>query len=110
MLADALCRRFGLWDRLSRVEGLDPRRRKGAGFDPEPWCAQVILTLTSGGACLADAERLGADKILLESAGLEKTADQTTLAEWLRAQAEESIQGLCAVRWSMAFKTWQPPS
>lgn len=97
VLVDALCRRFGLWERLSRVEGLDPRRRKGAGFDPESLCAQVILALTSGGVCLADAERLGADKVLLESVGMEKTADQTTLAEWLRAQSEESLQGLCAV-------------
>lgn len=97
VLVDALCRRFGLWERLSRVEGIDPRRRRGAGFDPESLCAQVILTLTSGGVCLADAERLGADKVLLESVGLEKTADQTTLAEWLRAQNERSIQGVCAV-------------
>ncbi len=95
VLIDALCRRFRLWERISRIENLDPRRRKGAGYDPETLCAQVIFTLSSGGTTLADAERLGQDAILLESVGLEKVADQTTLGEWLRAQTPESLRRLC---------------
>jgi len=95
VLIDALCRRFRLWERISRIEKLDPRRRKGAGYDPETLCAQVIFTLSSGGTTLADAERLGQDAILLESVGLEKVADQTTLGEWLRAQTPESLRRLC---------------
>jgi len=97
VLVDALCRRFGLWERLARLPGLDPRKRKGSGYDPEALCAQLVFTLTSGGVSLADAERLGADAVLLEAVGLEKAADQTTLAEWLRAQTPESIRGLCAL-------------
>ena len=31
----------------------------------------------------------------LESVGLEKVADQTTLGEWLRAQTPESVRALC---------------
>jgi hypothetical protein len=95
VLVDTLCRRFHLWERISRIEGIDPRTRKGSGHDPEAMAAQIIFTLTSGGATLADAERIGHDAVLLESVGLDKVADQTTLGEWLRAQSLESVQGLC---------------
>lgn len=95
VLVDALCRRFRLWERLSRIEGIDPRKRKGSGHDPEAVAAQLIFTLTSGGTSLADAERIGQDPVLLESVGLEKVADQTTLGEWLRGQTAESVRLLC---------------
>lgn len=95
ILVDALCRRFCLWERLSKIEGLDPRKRKGAGYDPEALAAQLIFTLTSGGVTLSDAERIGQDAVLLESVGLEKVADQATLGEWLRAQTSESVRHLC---------------
>ena len=49
-LVDAFCRRFGLWKKLSQAEGLDPRKRPGAGFAPEAISAQLIFTLSSGGA------------------------------------------------------------
>lgn len=95
VLVDALCRRFCLWKRLARLEGIDPRQRKGAGHDPEALVAQIVFTLTSGGTSLADAERIGQDAVLLESVGLEKVADQTTLGEWLRAQTPASVRRLC---------------
>lgn len=95
VLVDTLCRRFGLWERISRIEGIDPRKRKTVGHDPEAMAAQLIFMLTSGGATLADAERIGQDAVLLESVGLEKVADQTTLGEWLRAQTPESVRLLC---------------
>lgn len=94
MLVDALCRRFGLWERIARIEGLDPRTRKTVGHDPEAMAAQILFMLTSGGTTLADAERIGQDTVLLESVGLEKVADQTTLGEWLRAQTPESVRRL----------------
>ena len=95
VLVDALARRFRLWERIARIAGIDPRKRKGSGHDPEAMAAQVVFTLTSGGTTLADAERLGQDAVLLESVGLEKVADQTTLGEWLRAQTPESVRLLC---------------
>ena len=95
VLVDAICRRFRLWERLSRIAGIDPRTRKTAGHDPEALAAQIIFMLSSGGTTLADAERLGQDAVLLEAIGLEKVADQTTLGEWLRAQTSESVQALC---------------
>lgn len=95
VLVDAVCRRFRLWERISQIEGIDPRKRKGSGYDPEALAAQLVFMLTSGGASLADAERIGQDAVLLESVGLEKVADQTTLGEWLRAQTPESVRLLC---------------
>ena len=76
LLIDALCRRFGLWQRIHDEPSLDPRQR------------------TSGGASLADAERLGQDRVLLKLLGLAKGADQTTLGEWLRGQTKESVLAL----------------
>jgi len=73
---------------------LDPRKRTGSGFSPVANVAQLLFTLTSGGASLADAERLGLDRVLMQLLGLEKSADQTTLGEWLRDQTPESVRAL----------------
>jgi len=56
--------------------------------------AQLLFTLTSGGASLADAERLAQDRVLMQLLGLDKGADQTTLGEWLRGQTKESVLAL----------------
>ncbi len=94
ILVDALCRRFGLWERIAGVEGIDPRKRRTSGHDPEAMAAQLVFMLTSGGSSLADAEGIGQDAVLLESVGLEKVADATTLGEWLRAQTPASVRQL----------------
>ena len=94
VLVDALCRRFGLWERIHKEPSLDPRKRTGAGFSPVANVAQLLFTLTSGGASLADAERLGQDGVLRQLLGLQKGADQTTLGQWLRAQTKESVRAL----------------
>src|SRR5271169_5509145 len=107
LLVDALCRRFGLWKRIHDEPSLEPRKRTGAGFSPVANIAQLFFTLTSGGASLADAERMGQDRVLMHLLGLAKGADQTTLGEWLRAQTKESVQVLHRINaelvdWSMA--------
>ena len=94
VLIDAFCRQFNLWHRLDHEPSLDPRKRTGSGFAPSAVTAQLLFTLTSGGASLADAERLGQDTVLMQLLGLAKGADQTTLAEWLRAQDKESVRAL----------------
>ena len=94
VLVDALCRRFDLWTRLHNETSLDPRKRTGAGYSPVANIAQLIFTLTSGGASLADAERVGKDRVLMDLLGLERGADQSTLGEWLRAQTKESVIAL----------------
>jgi hypothetical protein len=82
VLVDALCRRFGLWKRIHDEPSLETRKRTGAGFSPVANVAQLLFTLTSGGASLADAERLGHDHVLLELLGLEKVVD------WASQQAK----------------------
>ena len=94
VLIDALCRRLGLWQRIQQESSLDPRKRTGAGFAPAANVAHLIFTLTSGGGSLADAERVGKDRVLMDLLGLEKGADQTTLGEWLRAQTKASVLAL----------------
>ena len=94
VLVDALCRRFDLWNRIQQQPSLDPRQRRNVGFTPAANIAQLIFALTSGGASLADAERIGQDRVLMGLLGLAKGADQTTLGEWLRAQTKESVQAL----------------
>jgi len=94
LLIDAFCRRFGLWQRIHDERSLDPRKRTGAGFSPVANVAQLLFTLTSGGASLADAERVGQDRVLMKLLGLAKGADQTTLGEWLRGQTKESVLAL----------------
>jgi len=94
LLVDALCRRFGLWELIHAQPSLDPRKRTSVGFSPVANFAQLLFTLTSGGASLADAERLGQDRVLMDLLGLEQGADQTTLGQWLRAQTKESVLAL----------------
>src|SRR5512139_903084 len=91
VLVDALCRRAGLWKRIQAEPALEVRKRTGSGFSPLGVAAQLLFTLTSGGASLADAERLGKDRVLLNLLGLDKGADQTTLGEWLRAQDPDGV-------------------
>src|SRR3974377_570726 len=94
VLVDTLCRRFGLWKAVHDEPALEVRKRTGAGFCPVAIVAQVLFSFTSGGASLADAERLGVDAVLMSLLGLDKGADQTTIAEWLRAKSPQSFRAL----------------
>jgi len=94
VLVDALCRRAGLWQRIHNEPALEVRKRTSAGFSPVAVVAQFLFAFTSGGASLADAERMGKDRVLMDLVGLQKGADQSTLGEWLRAQTPESIRAL----------------
>jgi hypothetical protein len=101
VLVEAMCQRFGLWERVRKCQHLDPRKRTDQGFSPQANLAQLLFTLSSGGVSLADAERLGRDPVLLELLGLDKGADQTTLGEWLRAQTPESVLELMRINWEL---------
>ena len=94
VLVDALCRRAGLRTRIHDEPALEVRKRTGASFFPLAIMAQFLFAFTSGGASLADAERMGKDRVLMDLLGLHKGADQSTLGEWLRAQTPESVRVL----------------
>lgn len=88
---EALTQRFGLWDKIRALPGIDPRQRTTHGYEPELIVAQLLYCFCSGGASLADAERLNDEPLVRQLARVEHFADQTQLGEWLRKQSEASV-------------------
>ena len=88
---EALTQRFGLWDKIRALPGIDPRQRTTHGYEPALIVAQLLYCLCSGGASLADAERLNDEPLTRQLARVERFADQTQLGEWLRKQSEASV-------------------
>jgi hypothetical protein len=78
---EALCQQFGLWDKLRALPGLDPRQRKTHGYSPELIVAPLLYSLCSGGASLADAERLNEEPLAKLLARVPAFAEQTTVGE-----------------------------
>ena len=104
---DAIAQDFGLWDKIKALASLDPRRDIHRGHSQELLCAQFILSLCSGGAGLADAERIGRDGALMQLLGMAKCADASTLGQWLRAQSLPGLHELQQINrdlvaWSLA--------
>jgi len=89
---------------LRRLPGLDCRQRKTHGYSPELIVAQLLYSLCSGGASLADAERLNEEPLAKLLARVPRFADQTTVGEWLRAQSPQSV----AAFWELIhqFVSW----
>jgi len=88
---EALAQRFGLWKKLRALPGIDPRVRTSHGYAPELNVAQLLYSFCSGGASLADAERLNQEPLVRQLARVQRFADQTQLGEWLRKQTDVSI-------------------
>jgi hypothetical protein len=91
---EALAQQFGLWEKLRGLPGLDPRTRTTHGYSPELVVAQLPYCFCTGGASLADAERLNTEPLVRQLARVEHFADQTQLGEWLRKQSDASIAAL----------------
>ncbi|HEY9172679.1 MAG TPA: hypothetical protein VI136_10385 [Verrucomicrobiae bacterium] len=88
---EAPAQQFDLWNRVRRLPGLAPRLRTSHGYSPELIVAQILYCCSSGGASLANAERLNDEPLVRQLARVAKFADQTQLGEWLRAQSEDSL-------------------
>ena len=101
---EALCQQFGLYEKLRALPGLDPRTRKTRGYSAELIVAQLLYSLCSGGASLADAERLNEEPLAKLLARVSAFADQTTVGEWLRAQTPQTVAALWQV--IRQFVTW----
>lgn len=101
---EALAQQFDLWKKIRALPGIDPRSRTSHGYSPELIVAQLLYCLCSGGASLADAERLNDEPLVRELARTKKFADQTQLGQWLRAQSDASI----AAFWKLIaqFVSW----
>ena len=59
---EALAQQFGLWKKIRALPAIDPRTRTTRGYSPELIVAQLLYCLCSGGASLADAERLNDER------------------------------------------------
>ena len=118
---EALAQQFDLWNKVRCLPGLDPRTRTSHGYSPELIVAQILYCFGSGGASLADAERLNDEPLVRQLARVEKFADQSQLGQWLRAQSPESIAAVWgliaqfvewviaradAARWTYAGRAW----
>ena len=88
---EALAQQFDLWKKIRALPGLDPRSRTTHGYSPELIVAQLLYCFCSGGASLADAERLNDEPLARQLARVKHFADQTQLGEWLRKQSDASI-------------------
>lgn len=104
---EALAQEFDLWQKIRALPGIDPRTRTSHGYGPDLVVAQLLYSFCSGGASLADAERLNDEPLVRQMARVEKFADQTQLGEWLRKQTPDSIAGLWKlikefVRWVLS--------
>ena len=88
---EALAQQFGLWKKICALPDIDPRTRTTHGDNPDLIVAPLLYCLCSGGASLADAERLNDEPLVRELARVKKFADQTQLGEGLRAQTEAAI-------------------
>lgn len=88
---ESLAQQFGLWKKIRALPGIDPRRRTTHGYSPELIAAQFLYSFCSGGASLADAERLNDEPLARQLARARQFADQTQLGEWLRKQNDVSI-------------------
>ena len=104
---EALAQQFDLWKKIRALPGLDPRTRTTHGYSPELIVAQLLYSFCSGGASLADAERLNDEPLARQLARVKHFADQTQLGEWLRKQNNASITAFWKligefVRWVLA--------
>jgi hypothetical protein len=88
---EALAQRFGLWQKIRALPGIDPRVRTTHGYAPELIVAQLLYSFCAGGASLADAERLSDEPLARQLARVGHFADQSQLGEWLRKQSDASI-------------------
>ncbi len=89
---EAVAQEFDLWRKLRELSLIDLRNRKGSDFGPDAIVAQFIYCFASGGASLADAERMEEDSLARMLARMEAFADETTLGEWLWAQTPEGVR------------------
>jgi hypothetical protein len=88
---ESLAQEFDLWNKIRSLPGIDPRVRTSHGYSPELIVAQLLYSFCSGGASLADAERLNDEPLARQLARVKEFADQTQLGQWLRQQSDVSI-------------------
>jgi hypothetical protein len=97
LIVDAMCRRFGIWTKLTKANVFNSCDDKTSGFTSEVLAAQIIFTITSGGTGLTHLDRLRNDPVMIEAVGLNRMADSDTVVRWLEALTPASVAELRAI-------------
>ena len=92
----AFAQECGLWKRIEAEADLDPRKDKSKGYDPKAYVATFLFGFSTGGASMADFERLNDEPGLKRFLGIKRFPfpDETTLGQWLRGIGQKGAKRL----------------
>ena len=93
----AFAQECGLWKRIEAEPDLDPRKDKSKGYDPKVYVATFLFGFSTGGASMADFERLNDEPGLKRFLGVKRFPDETTLGQWLRGIGQKGAKRLMCI-------------
>jgi hypothetical protein len=100
----AFAEESGLWDRVKCESSLEARKDTSRGYEPVVYVATFLFGFASGGASMADFERLNDEPGLKRFLGIKRFPDETTLAEWMRSIGDKGAEAL--MRINREFIAW----
>jgi len=93
----AFAQECGLWKQIEAEPDLDPRKDKSKGYDPKVYVATFLFGFASGGASMADFERLNDEPGLKRFLGIKRFPDETTLGQWMRNLGDKGHAALMRI-------------
>jgi len=100
----AFAEECGLWERVRDEPALESRKDRSKGYDPVVYVATFLFGFASGGASMADFERLNDEPGLKRFLGIKRFPDETTLGQWMRGIGNEGAEAL--MRINREFIAW----
>jgi len=100
----AFAEQCGLWERVGAEAALESRKDTSKGYEPVVYVATFLFGFASGGASMADFERLNDEPGLKRFLGISRFPDETTLAQWMRAIGKEGAKILMGI--NREFIAW----
>ena len=93
----AFAQQCGLWKRIEAQADLDPRKDKSKGYDAKVYVATFLFGFASGGASMADFEKLNDEPGLKRFWGIKRFPDETTLGQWMRSIGQKGAEMLMQI-------------
>lgn len=100
----AFAQECGLWERIASEPALEARKDRSKGYDPKVYVATFLFGFASGGASMADFEKLNDEDGLKRFLGIKRFPDESTLGQWLRGIGDAGAQAL--MRINRDFIAW----
>lgn len=100
----AFAQECGLWERVASEQALESRKDTSKGYDPMVYVATFLFGFASGGASMADFERLNDEPGLKRFLGIKRFPDETTLGQWMRGIGDEGAKALLQI--NREFIAW----